>query len=820
VAEARYALLLGTSSYKDPTLHALTAPANDAKDLKAVLADSKIGAFNTATHINKSSYVLQEAIERFFAERDPDDTALLFFSGHGVKDDAGNLYLAAKNTTRSLLRSTAIDNGFLQAVMNASRARRQVLILDCCFGGAFAKGFKGDDSVDVNTFFQGRGRAILTASNAVQFSFEGDDAEPAQRRSVFTQTIVEGLRTGEADIDRDQQISIQDLYDYAYKRVTLVETRQTPTISTVGQEGSIFIASVPRTAARPANVTPLSPTTVDAGALDLRPWVRIRDQGPEGSNPAVAAVTALETFLSARGSATQLSPRYVYQKAKQLQKAPQESDAGMQMDVLAKVLEDYGAPPEESWPYEPGKWQLPKGKTWKRLDALAHPYRALLYPVTSWADFRFHLGRRRPILAAFKVYESTWMTPDVTKSGRIEKPAPNDQLLGAVATAIVGVDEAGTIIFAHTWGSDWGDSGFGSMSLEAAKATFNQDEMWAVEVRSQAGFTWVEPAAAPAPQVAEPAPDEPLPEPRPRRRRARTPSSGLRRVVYNAQNRAADWTQPKLPRSARARTEGDPATGDDAVDTAYDALGAFHRFFYEQYGRKSWDGRRGPLEAIVHYGRDYENGFWDGRRVILGDGDGARFRSFARLDVIAKECANGLLQSEWEFSYAGETGALVQSLGCVFASLVKQHELEQTAAKADWLIGSDLLGPDVRGRALFSLAKPGSAYDDSTLGKDTQVGHMSAFVKSDPRGVYINAGIPNHAFYLAAKRLRGNAWTRAGRVWYESLVRDSQSPKMTPRMTFKGFARRTVAVAKAVFPDDERVASAIEESWADVGVAG
>src|SRR5690242_4775161 len=73
-----------------------------------------------------------------------------------------------------------------------------------------------------------------------------------------------------------------------------------------------------------------------------------------------------------------------------------------------------------------------------------------------------------------------------------------------------------------------------------------------------------------------------------------------------------------LPGS-RVRAEGDPKAGDAAADEAYDGLGATWQLYREQYGRDSLDGRGLPLLASVHYGRDYDNAFWDGTQMVFGD---------------------------------------------------------------------------------------------------------------------------------------------------------------------------------------------------------
>jgi hypothetical protein len=843
MAEGRHALVVSISDYRDKSLRKLKAPAFDGKALAKVLRDPAIGMFDLTLVSDKDAHVVEQAIERFYAGRSVDDTLLLYFSGHGIKDDAGNLYLAARNTTQHLLRSTAIPDAFLREVMKGCRARRQVLILDCCFGGAFAKGLltkAGTRSVGVNEMFEGQGRVILTASNAMEFAFEEDEIKGEPRLSVFTRTLVRGLQSGEADVDGDGQVSVQDLYSYAHKRIALPGSSQTPTISSVGQEGEIILARVPA-GATGRTASPLLPSTGAATARrqDLRPWVRIRDQAFEGSNPAVAAVTAVETFLAVQGSDMRLSPRYVYQKAKLLAGGKQEQDTGVTMEILARVLEEFGAAPEKAWPYVPGKWQMPKNQTWKTLDAQAEPYRARLIPVTAIDELPMHLAKGRPVLGSFKVHESSWYGKDTTQRGVIGKPPVSGKSveIGTIALTIVDFDAARQVIhFAHTWGPAWGDRGFGEMPVETAQATFVGEQMWAIEARSKASFSWspasalpgagVPPAGQAPGEPAAPVPDETeTPDAAPTRerragagaaRKARTGrteaalSGKARRLVYDAKHERGDWSKEKLPAKALARREGAPSTGDRAVDATYDALGRVHAFFHEVFGRDSWDGRGAPLEAVVHYGRDFENAFWDGRRVILGDG-GENLTDFYRLDVIAKECSMGFVQSETGLRYQDQSGALFQSLGLVFASMVKQFASKQTAAKANWLIGDGLVA---KGRALVSLEEPGSAYDNPVLGKDPAVGHMAKYVKtaSDNGGVHINCGIPNRAFVLIARELGGHSWDRAGKVWYEVVC----SGKLRPGTGFAQFASRTVATAKTRFGVD--VERTVRAGWAKVGI--
>jgi Zn-dependent metalloprotease len=281
------------------------------------------------------------------------------------------------------------------------------------------------------------------------------------------------------------------------------------------------------------------------------------------------------------------------------------------------------------------------------------------------------------------------------------------------------------------------------------------------------------------------------------------------RTVYNANHRTA------LPGKV-TRNEGDGATSDAEANEAFDGLGATFDFYWEVYRRNSIDDAGMHLDASVHYGRNYDNAFWNGRQMVFGDGDSDLFNRFtASLDVIAHELTHGVTGDEVNLVYLGESGALNESVSDVFGSLVKQYARKQDAAQADWLIGAELLAAKVQGVALRSLKAPGTAFDDPVLGKDDQPSTMAGYVhtSADSGGVHTNSGIPNRAFYLAATAIGGFAWEQAGRIWYETL----RDRTLRPTAGFAQFADRSIANADNLFGAPAR--RAVAAAWTEVGVA-
>jgi len=240
----KFALIIGNTEYTDPGLAQLTAPGKDTEDFARVLKDREIGAFDDVNILlNQPESVVRGVIDEFFDQKKPDDLLVLYFSGHGVRDELGALFLAVKNTIRSRLRSTAVKSDYIREVMDQSRSKRQVLILDCCMSGAFSQGTKAATGVSIGTasaFEGGYGRIILTASDSTQFAWEGDKVIGNTNNSLFTHYLVEGLE-GEADLDGDGRITVDELYDYAYEKVKLATPKQTPSKFSSKQQGEIVL---------------------------------------------------------------------------------------------------------------------------------------------------------------------------------------------------------------------------------------------------------------------------------------------------------------------------------------------------------------------------------------------------------------------------------------------------------------------------------------------------------------------------------------------------------------------------------------------------
>jgi Zn-dependent metalloprotease len=230
------------------------------------------------------------------------------------------------------------------------------------------------------------------------------------------------------------------------------------------------------------------------------------------------------------------------------------------------------------------------------------------------------------------------------------------------------------------------------------------------------------------------------------------------RLIYDDQNQ---WNFDVKD----IRNEGDPAVSEENANLAYDALGATLEFYRDVLGRDSIDNSGMNLDANVNYGVTFDNAFWDGSRMVFGNGDNTIFQDFTNdVDVPGHELTHGVTQYTAGLLYSDQPGALNEATSDIFGACVDARVKGEDAGQFNWLIGEDVMADDLYGEAIRSMAFPGSAYDNSILGTDPQPASMAGYVPGgDP---HVNSGIINRWFYLMAMDL---GIEPAALIWYATL---------------------------------------------------
>jgi molecular chaperone DnaK len=274
----KQALLIANQVYDDPHWTELPGAAGDAKQLADVLASRAIGEFDVTVVPEKDARTVRRSIEEFFTTAEQDDLLLLHLSCHGQVSAARELHFVARDTESAYLAATGISAQFVNDCIDESRARRTVLLLDCCFSGGYTRGLRqrgAQDGPVIGKRFQGHGKAVITACSALQYAYESTVlSKPAGEPSVFTSAVIEGLRTGLADQDSDGQISVEDLYRFVSVRVAQQVANQKPELSIDRLSGTIYLARNIRALYMGNETEPPIPAAIYRAVVSGDPWER------------------------------------------------------------------------------------------------------------------------------------------------------------------------------------------------------------------------------------------------------------------------------------------------------------------------------------------------------------------------------------------------------------------------------------------------------------------------------------------------------------------------------------------------------------------
>ena len=233
--QKKVALLVGVSNYHQQGISALPSAIKDAKAIKQVLQRQDMGGFAESDILllpNKTEKQMKDAIDDLFAECKANDLLLFYFSGHGFKDERGNLFIATPttetNANKKVRYHTAISASFFHERMTASLCKKQIVILDCCFSGAFTKGLE----------LGNKSWAVLSSSDDIEYSY----APQASGLSIYTRYLVEGINTGAGDLNNDGKISIDELHRYTKDKVKEDSPNMNPSLKDANGGCNIVLA--------------------------------------------------------------------------------------------------------------------------------------------------------------------------------------------------------------------------------------------------------------------------------------------------------------------------------------------------------------------------------------------------------------------------------------------------------------------------------------------------------------------------------------------------------------------------------------------------
>jgi anti-anti-sigma factor len=249
----RVALLIANQKYKDEHITQLNAPMNDTDALYRLLINKKYGEFDSVTRLtNKSSSIIRKEIARLYKEGGSEDLILLYLSGHGVRLDK-EFYFLTNDSEVGNIEGTSLDANYIWQRFNKSYSRRRIIIIDSCNSGSFAVGMKSmpigsDAGISESLNPESKGYIVLMSSDSLQAAFEGKQVNGLPSHSIFTEHLISGIESGDADFNKDGRIDIEELFHYI--RGKMEHESQTPKIL-LETDGPFYISAVPKNSLRP-----------------------------------------------------------------------------------------------------------------------------------------------------------------------------------------------------------------------------------------------------------------------------------------------------------------------------------------------------------------------------------------------------------------------------------------------------------------------------------------------------------------------------------------------------------------------------------------
>ena len=224
-------------------------------------------------------------------------------------------------------------------------------------------------------------------------------------------------------------------------------------------------------------VCPVPPTLPPH--IDLRPTCSsVEDQGNLGSCTGNALAGAIE-FLEQKDNVrfTDASRLFIYYNERAME-GTIKSDAGAMIRDGIKTLKNLGVCSERSWPYTISKFAVKPGAACYK-EALKRQITSY-HRILTVDEMRACLAEGFPFVFGFTVYES-FEGQEVTHSGIVQMPQPNERSLGGHAVLAVGYDDVQKrFIVRNSWGTGWGQKGYFTLPYEYLANRNLSDDLWTI----------------------------------------------------------------------------------------------------------------------------------------------------------------------------------------------------------------------------------------------------------------------------------------------------------------------------------------------------
>ncbi|CAL9317091.1 M4 family metallopeptidase [Streptomyces olindensis] len=261
-----------------------------------------------------------------------------------------------------------------------------------------------------------------------------------------------------------------------------------------------------------------------------------------------------------------------------------------------------------------------------------------------------------------------------------------------------------------------------------------------------------------------------------------------------------------------------------AVDAQY-GTDVTWDYYKNVHGRSGIAGDGKGSYNRVHYGKDYNNAFWDDTCFCMtyGDGDGKQLGPLVSLDVAGHEMSHGVTSKTAALTYSGEPGGLNEATSDIFGTLVEFYA-DNAKDPGDWLIGEKVVRSGLGREALRFMDKPsrdGESADcwseevaDLDVHYSSGVGNHFAYLLAEGSGRKTINGVTHTSPTCDGSTVQGIGRAKLGKIWYRALT-----VHMTSSTDYAGARTATLNAAKDLYGADSTEHKAVAAAWNAVNVS-
>ncbi|MCK8431796.1 M4 family metallopeptidase [Streptomyces sp. D2-8] len=261
-----------------------------------------------------------------------------------------------------------------------------------------------------------------------------------------------------------------------------------------------------------------------------------------------------------------------------------------------------------------------------------------------------------------------------------------------------------------------------------------------------------------------------------------------------------------------------------AVDAQY-GTDVTWDYYKKVHGRSGIAGDGKGAFNRVHYGKDYNNAFWDDNCFCMtyGDGDGTLMGPLVSLDVAGHEMSHGVTSKTAALTYSGESGGLNEATSDIFGTLVEFHAAN-AEDRGDWLIGEKVVRSGLGREALRFMDKPsrdGKSADcwneklgDLDVHYSSGVGNHFAYLLAEGSGKKTLNGVGYNSPTCDGSTVTGIGRAKLGKIWYRALT-----VYMTSSTDYAAARTATLSAAKDLYGSGSTEQKAVAAAWNAVAVS-